>query len=69
MKRDVAAILFLKLGQITIRLTFLGIYLLCKFDEPSYGGQNCSQPKHLQAWTSHGLFLHFEALGPIIREI
>ena len=30
------AILFSKLGKITIRLTFLAIYLLCEFDEPRY---------------------------------
>ena len=31
-----AAILFLKLGQVTIMLTFLAIYLLCKCNEPRF---------------------------------
>ena len=32
---DMAAILFLKLGQVTIMLAFLAMYLLCKFDDAS----------------------------------
>ena len=32
--------------------------------------ENCSQAKHLQTRTSHGLFfLHYEALEPIIKEM
>ena len=45
------------------------------FEIIGYGGhfvfkirKHCSQAKHLQARTFHGLSLHFEALAPIIRE-
>ena len=33
MKRDMMAILFLKLDQFTIMLVFLAMYLLCNFDD------------------------------------
>ena len=60
-------ILFLKLGQNYNQASFPTTYLLCKFDEASC--KNILQAKNFQARTSHGLFLHSEALGAIIREI
>ena len=49
-------ILFSKQGQITVRLTFLAIYLLCKFDKPSC---NILVLEHLNDFKIIGYCSHF----------